>query len=144
MKLVGNFRAITTHADIGVSPKGKDVLKVTFDVKDEWINGQWVPLPVSQTVVMHYSLGSTVGRSGKTSAQISAEQIKDSYGYSGPLSGISAIILSTVELVCEDHNDGNFTRVKYVNNPDKKKATELTPFASDRLAELDRIFASIA
>lgn len=145
MKLVGNFRAVVTHAEVGVSKNDKDVLKVTFDVKDEWINDNWMELPVSQSVTTHYSLGASVSeRTGKTQAQQTAEKVKESYGYSGPLSAIGKIVLTPVELVCEDHNDGNFTRVKYVNNPDKKRATELKPFASDRLAELDRIFASVA
>lgn len=145
MKLVGNFRGVVTHAEVGVSFKNKDVLKVTFDVTDELINGNWVPLPVAQSVSTHDSLGSGVNaRTGKTYAQLTAEKVKEIYGYSGPLSGIGSIVLTPVELVCEDHNDGNFTRVKYVNNPEKKKTAELTPFASDRLAELDRIFSAIA
>lgn len=145
MKLVGNYRAIVTHADVGMSKNDKPVLKVTFDVTDEYVNGQWMPLSIVQQAVMHYSLGLDIQvKSGKTSAQRTAEQIKDSYGYTGPLSDIGKIVLSEVELVCEDHNRGNFTSIKYVNNPNKKKSTELAPFASDRLAELDRIFASIA
>jgi hypothetical protein len=144
MKLVGNFRAVVTHAEVGVSPKGKDVLKVTFDVKDEWINGQWMELPASRSVAHHYSLGSSVSeRTGKTQAQQTAERVKESYGYAGPLSGIGSIVLTPVELVCEDHNDGNFTRIQYVNNPDKKRA-ELKPFDSAKIAELDRIFAAVA
>lgn len=145
MKLVGNFRGVVTHAEVGVSPKGKDVLKVTFDVKDELINGNWVPLPVSQSVSHHYSLGTGINeRTGKSYAQISAEKIKESYGYAGPLSKIGDIILSPVELVCKDHDEGTFTKVEYVNNPDRKKVTELKPFASDRLAELDRLFEAVA
>lgn len=144
MKLVGNYRAIVTHADVGVSKKGKDVLKVTFDVTDEYVNGQWMPLNVTQQIPMHYSLGLDIQvKSGKTNAQRTAEQIKETYGYTGPLSDIGKIVLSEVELVCEDHNEGNFTKIKYINNP-KNRKVDLTPFASDRLAELDRIFASIA
>lgn len=145
MKLVGTFRAVVTHAEVGVTPKGKDVLKVTFDVKDELINDNWMPLPVSQVVTHHYSLGSGVNeRTGKTYAQLSAEAVKESYDFSGPLSKIGDIVLTPVELVCKDHNDGNFTRIAYVNNPNRKRTTDLTPFASDRLAELDRIFSAIA
>lgn len=145
MKLVGNFRATVVEASIGLSKKNKPIAKVVFDVTDELINDQWMSLPVSQKIPFFYSLDKDffIPKINKSSAQLSAEMIKESYDYSGPVSEISKIVFTPVELVCEDHNDGAFTRIKYVNNPNRVKA-ELKAFKDDYLSELDKIFKAVA
>lgn len=144
MKLVGTFRAVVTDVDKGKSAKGKDVLKVSFDVTDEWINSEWMPMQHPVKVVKHYSL-STERKPGsqKCGAEVTAEQIKASFDHIGGFSKLGDLVFKVAHLICEEH-EGRFTQIQYVNHPDKKGAVKLEEFSDSIQSELERIFASVA
>jgi hypothetical protein len=145
MKLVGTFRGVVCDVSKGKNQNKKDVIKVVFDVTDEKINGEWVPMERPTKVTKWWSLGLAKNKSGKAPAEFTAEQLKDAFNYTGGLSNLGDLIFKVAHLVCEDTGpDQKFTQIQYVNNPDKPLGDQFEEFSDSVTAELERIFKSIA
>lgn len=140
MKLVGTYRAVVTDVSMGNSAKGKPGLKVHFDVTDELINGDWVPMETPRKESKFYTL-STERKPGskKSGAEVTAEMIKETYDHVGGISKIGDIVFKVVHLVCGAH-DGKWTQIDWVNNPNKAVKGNYTEFSDTTIEELDRIF----
>lgn len=145
MKLVGTFRGVVCDVDKGKNHNGKDILKVVFDVTDEMINGEWKPMEKQVKVTKNYTLNLTKGKSGKSGAEITASQLKESFDYTGGFSNLGDLIFKVATLVCEDTgSDQKYTQIQYVNNPNRPAQGKFEEFKDSTVAELERIFASVA
>ena len=145
MKLIGKYRAVVTAQEFWTSPKGNNFLKLTLDVTDEHINGELHSMDKGVTTNWLGGLGTKIGKNGKSSAQITAEQLKEAFGYVGGLGNLPDLVLMPVDIVCED--DGSkYTKVAYINNVNRKvtPSGSLTEFSSDVRDELEKIFAAVA
>ncbi len=145
MKLVGTFRAVVSDVNKGKNKNKKDVLKVIFDVTDEMINGEWLPMEHQVKVPKWYGLGLVKNDKGKCPAEYTAEQLKDSFDYTGGFSNLGDLIFKVAHLVCSDDGpEQKYTNIQYVNNPNKPVGDQFTEFSDSVTAELERIFKSIA
>lgn len=141
MKLVGTFRGVVVDVEKGRNHNKKDILKVTFDVTDEKVNGEWLPMEKPVRVMKHYSLSLEKNKSGKCPAEYTVSQLKESFDYTGGFSKLTDLVFKVAELICEEH-DGKFTQIQYVNNPNRQ-AAKFEEFPDSVTSELERIFGSV-
>jgi hypothetical protein len=146
MKLVGTFMGVVTDAEVGENHNGKKILKITWDVQDELINGEFRPLDPPQKVVQQMSLDPVVkvgGKSDKSPAQWTSEKLKKSFGFTKKLDQIGDLIFMRRELVCVD-NGTKFTNIEYVNDPATKsvlsQSAKLKEFDPDVMDDINRFF----
>jgi hypothetical protein len=95
---------------------------VSFKPYSELVGADWVvgDYPVVRKL---YWLGEKVGAKGKTSLEISREQMKETYAYEGDYSDADLTAKLTgkeVELSCKENEKG-YTEVEYANAPGGKK-----------------------
>lgn len=122
MKLVGRHKFTVASSEYGPSAKGNPIIKLGLDLTEEFVNGEWKPIPVSRQMWFG-SLGTKITKTGKTSAQMTAERLKGVFGFTGKLNELHNLNFSQGECLCEDHQEGNFTRVTDIfavgSNPNK-------------------------
>ncbi len=144
MKLVGRYRFVVTGVDSGVNGKGNNMLKLTLDLTEEFVNDQWRMLPAAISKPYHMSLKTAPGKGGKSAAIVTAQKLKGAFNYTGGLTRLGDLVLAQGECVCEDHNDGNFTRIADIFAPGGggQANTQLKEFSSDVLDEINKAFGS--
>jgi hypothetical protein len=77
---------------------------------------------------------------------VTAQQLKGAFGYTGGLAKLGDLVLARGECVCEDHNDGNFTRITDIFAPGSSEhpAKGLKEFTPDVLDEINKAFGAAA
>lgn len=143
--LEGRYKATVCEVDLGeMGNKGSVGLKVYFKPSAEQVGGEWKEGKF-YTVNKVYWLSDKVvakgPKAGKTSIEITRDEIKASYGYEGGLvlEDIKAALMDKeVELQCRpDPKNGDFTEVQYVNAPGGRKGLKrLPPASEDKMAKL--------
>lgn len=144
-KLVGSYKFVVATVDVGKNKNKKDMLKLGLTFTDEYVNGQFVEMNPQPTVPFYSSLGTVVSKNGKSPAQMTVEILRNALDFTGGFNELHTLMFAQGIAVCEDHDDGNFTRIKYLNNVNDKKNTAgvMTEFSSDVVAELEKIFNAI-
>jgi hypothetical protein len=143
-KLVGSYKFVVSSVDIGRSEKGTDLLKLGLTFTDELINEEFVEMPnPNPVVVWNGSLSTKPGANGKPPIQMTLASIRKAFNWQGKSAAdVHTLMFAQGIAVCEDHTQGNFTRVKWLNNLNDKKASKvLTEFAGDVKDEIDKFFA---
>lgn len=145
--LEGRYRAKVCDVDLGVVGEKETVLlSVWFKPYAELVGADWV-IGDFRKVKKPYFLSDKIlssGRSaGKTSIELTASQMKESYGYTGTLAldEIKAALMEKeVELSCRtDDKNPEYTDVQYVNAPGSgasRGMKKLKPVPEDKLAKL--------
>jgi hypothetical protein len=152
--LEGRYKATVSDVDLGVvGEKGTVLLSVWFKPHAELVGADFV-IGEFQRVKKPYFLSDKVisqGKSaGKTSIEVTANQIKESFGYTGPLELEAlrvGLMNKEVELSCRiDPQTPEYTEVQYVNAPGSapKGLKRLAPVPEDKLAKLAALWSGNA
>jgi hypothetical protein len=145
-KLVGTYKFVVGAVDVGKNKNGNDMLKLGLTLTDERINDQDMPLQSTPTVPWFGSLKRTTGPKGKSAAQVTVETLKSVFEYEGGVADLHKLMFGQGYCVCEDHNDGNFTRVSRIYGLNAKahsNGAALVEFSADVVSDLDAIFKSV-
>lgn len=145
-KLVGTYKVLVTGVDVGRSKADKDILKLTLQAADEYINDQYVELQTKVSIPWYGSLGRSVNKSGKSPAQITVETLRSAFDFKGGFNDLHDLMFAQAQAVCEDHDAGNFTRVRYLNNLKggvKSQGNALVEFSNDVIDDLESIFNNV-
>lgn len=141
MKLVGDYKVNVVSVDKGKNAKGNNLLKLGLEVTDEYRNGEFHEMNPKPVVVWHGSLNTVPGKGGVIPVVRTLETIKEVFGFKGGLSELHNLMFGQARIICEDHAEGNFTRIKWLNKLDQgSSARELKEFSSDDISELEKYF----
>ncbi len=146
-KLVGSYKFVVAGVDVGKNAKGNNLLKLSLSFTDEIFNGNPVPLDAQPTVIWFGSLNPTAGKSGKSPAQITVEQLRKALDFKGGFNDLHTLMFAQGIAVCEDDPESKYTRIKYLNNVNgtaKNQNGALVEFSSDVVSDLESIFNSIS
>jgi len=149
--LIGKYEADVISVDLGgIGDKGSVALQVGFAPTTELVGAEWKAGQFPK-VKKPYWLSDKViaqGKSaGKTSIELTREQIKETYGYEGPLEEEAlraGIMGKKVELTCKAQDaDEKYTEVEYVNPPGggRKGFKKLKEVPQDKLAQLAALWS---
>lgn len=149
--LIGRYAAEVTSVSLGGIGKNEaPALEVGFKPTAELVGADWKEGQFPN-VKKPYWLSDKVissGKSaGKTSIELTREQIKETYGYEGGLDEEqlkAGLMGKKVELVCKAADaDEKFTEVEYVNQPGggKRGFKKLPPVKADKLASLAALWS---
>lgn len=149
--LIGRYAAEVVSVSLGgLGKNDTPALEIGFKptaelVGSDWKEGQFhnvkKPYWLSDKVI------SSGKAAGKTSIEITREQIKETYGYEGPLDEEqlkAGLMGKKVEIVCKAQDaEEKYTEVEYVNPPGggKRGFKKLAPVAPDKLAALASLWS---
>lgn len=145
-KLVGTYKFVVGAVDVGKNKNGNDMLKLGLKFTDERLNDQDVPLQSEPVVPWFGSLKRTTGPKGKSAAQVTVETLKSVFDYEGGFEDLHKLMFGQGYAVCEDHDDGNFTRISRIYGLNAKAGNNgaaLTEFSPDVVADLNAIFKQV-
>lgn len=149
--LIGKYKAVVTAVSLGGIGKNETpAIEVVFKPTAELVGADWKDGQYTQ-VKKPYWLSDKVISSGKfagkTSIELTRDQIKETYGYEGGLDEEelrAGIMGKEVELVCKAQDaEEKFTEVEYVNPPggSRKGFKKLPPVKEDKLAALASLWS---
>lgn len=142
--LIGKYKGKVCDVDLGiVGEKDTVMLSVVFNPYAELVGADWRHGKFNRCKRPYWLSDKVISKgqsAGKTSIEVTREQIKETYGYEGPLEAEAlkaGLMDRDVELTCKDDGKG-YTEVEYVNPPGggRKGFKKLKEVPQDKLAQL--------
>jgi hypothetical protein len=149
--LIGKYKAVVTSVSLGGIGKNETpAIEVVFKPTAELVGADWREGQYTQ-VKKPYWLSDKViasGKSaGKTSIELTRDQIKETYGYEGGLDEEqlrAGLVGKEVEIVCKAQDaEEKYTEVEFVNPPggSRKGFKKLNPVNVDKLVVLASLWS---
>ncbi len=149
-ELEGRYKAKVCSVDLGiVGAKESVLLSVFFKPSAELVGASWTAGEFNKVKKAYFLSDKIIasGKSaGKTSIEYTRQQIKEAYGYEGPLEleALKAGLMDRdVELQCKPDGKG-YTEVEFVNAPGGRGMKKLKDVPEDKLAKLAALWSGNA
>lgn len=150
--LVGKYKALVSGVSLGgIGKNDSPAIEVTFRPYAELVGAEWKDVearPVRKPYWLSDKIVASGKSAGKTSIEITREQIKETYKYEGGLAQEDlevGLMGREVELTCKEGQDARFTEVEYVNPPGGSvRGFKRKPVKEDKLAQLAALWAGKA
>lgn len=150
--LVGKYKAKVSGVSLGgIGKNDSPAIEVSFKVYAELVGAEWKDVeakPVRKPYWLSDKIISKGKAAGKTSIELTRDQIKETYQYEGGLTQEdleAGLMGKEVELTCKEAEDPKYTEVEYVNPPGGgSRGFKRKPVADDKLAQLAALWSGKA
>lgn len=150
--LVGKYRARVSGVSLGgIGKTDIPAIEVSLKPYAELVGAEWKDFEAKAVRKPYWLSDKIISKgkaAGKTSIELTRDQIKESYGYEGGLTQEdleAGLMGKEVEITCKEAEDPKYTEVEYVNPPGGgSRGFKRKPVAEDKLAQLAALWSGKA